>query len=332
MNNIDFLAIGDIASEPFIKIKKDEAEATCDVDGQHCKLCLNYGGKVPYESAEVCHAVGNSANVSICASRLGLNSSLMSYIGNDDTGRANLVKLHEENINTEYVSIVDGLDSNYHYVLWYGREHTILVKHTEFPYAFPKELAKPKWIYFSSLASNSISYHEEINEYIKKNPDINLAFQPGTFQIKLGVQALKDIYLNTNVFLCNKEEAQKILKITETDVPKLLKLIHSLGPKIVVVTDGVDGAYSYDGKEYLYMKSFADELFVESTGAGDSFSGAFVVALSLGKTISEGLIWGAANAKSVVANVGPHKGLLTRNQMEEFIKNVSENDRPIVLI
>ena len=82
MKQVDILAIGDIATEPFIKIK--EAEAKCDVDGEHCKLCLNYGGKIPYESAEICHAVGNSSNVAISASRLGLNSYLISYIGDDN--------------------------------------------------------------------------------------------------------------------------------------------------------------------------------------------------------------------------------------------------------
>ena len=102
MTNIDILAIGDIASEPFIKIK--DAEASCDLEGQHCKLCINFGGKIPYESAEVCHAVGNSPNVAVATSRLGLSTYLVSYIGDDNTGKENLEQLKKENINTDYVT------------------------------------------------------------------------------------------------------------------------------------------------------------------------------------------------------------------------------------
>lgn len=332
MNNIDILAIGDIATEPFIKIKESEAETKCDTDGSHCKVCLIYGGKVPYESAEVCNAVGNSSNVSIGASRLGLNSYLMSYVGDDNTGLQNIEKLKDEKVNTEYVNIISGMESNYHYVLWYGNEHTILTKHVEYPYAFPKELPEPKWIYFSSLASNSVHYHKEISDYLNSHPNISLAFQPGTFQIKLGTEPLKDIYSKTKVFLCNLQEAQTILNTQESDITKLTKMIYSLGPKIVVITDGINGSYSFDGKESMFMKAFPDESFVESTGAGDAFSGAFVSALSLGKEISEALIWGAANAKSVVGFVGPHRGLLTRIQLEEFIKNNAEIYKPIIIV
>jgi len=315
---IDILAIGDIATDVFIKIK--EAEAKCDADGEHCKLCLNYGGKVPYESAKVCHAVGNSSNFAIGASKLGLNSYLVSYVGGDVTGKENIAKLKEENVYTDYVNTIDELESNYHYVLWYGGEHTILVKHTDFPYSLPTDLKEPKWIYLSSLASNSISYHEEITEYIKSHPNVSLAFQPGTFQIKLDIDALTDIYKNTKVFFCNHEEAQKILDIEEKDISKLAKMIYALGPKIVVITDSINGAYSYDGNEVLFIKAFPADSFVESTGAGDAFSSAFMTAIFLNKDISTALMWGAANAVSVISYIGPHKGFLNKEQIEEYVE------------
>ena len=322
---IDIIAIGDIATEPFIKIM--DAEAKCDLEGEHCKLCLSFGGKIPYESAEICRAVGNSANVAICASRLGLNSSLISYIGNDATGKGDIEQLNIENVSTDYINTIIGLESNYHYVLWYGTERTILVKHTEFPYSFPKNLKEPKWLYLSSLASNSTAYHKEISDYIKSHPDVSLAFEPGTFQIKLGKEVLGDIYKNTKVFFCNHEEAERILNIEEKDISKLLKMIYTLGPKIVVITSDINGAYSYDGKEILYMKAFYQDA-TESTGAGDAFSGAFVSALSQGKKIPEALMWGATNASSVVTHVGPHKGLLTRDQIENFLKNKYDEYKP----
>jgi sugar/nucleoside kinase (ribokinase family) len=323
---IDILAIGDIASDVYIKII--EAEAKCDIDGEHCKLCLNYGGKIPYESAEVCNAVGDAPNVAICTSRLGLRTALMTNMGDDKIGADCLNVLESEKVDTTFVKNELGKPTNYHYVLWYAKDHTILTKHEKYEYEFAKNIENiPSWIYLSSLGESSLSFHNEIIEYLKTNKEVKLAFSPGTFQIKLGTEVLKDIYVNTQIFICNHEEAQTILKTNEEDIPKLVKMMHNLGPKIVVITDGIRGAYSYDGKEILFMKALLGP-DVESTGAGDSFSGAFVSALFWNKEIREALTWGMINSMSVVSYVGPHKGLLTKEQMEEHIKNLPSDFRP----
>ena len=219
---IDFLAIGDIVSEPFIKLQ--DAQVHCNIDEENCMLSMRFGDKIPYESAEICHAVGNSPNAAVSASRLGVKSYLMSYQGDDQIGKENLESLARDGVRTDYMQIVKGLPSNYHYVLWYDVERTILVKHTEFPYSFPMDISEPKWIYLSSLASNSTAYHLEIAEYLKQHPSVKLAFQPGTFQMKLGTETLKDIYTHTEVFFCNYEEAQRILKTEEKDKIKKVDL------------------------------------------------------------------------------------------------------------
>ena len=323
-NKIDILAIGDIAAEPFIKIK--EAEIEPEKNSDEFNLCLDYGGKVPYDFAVECFAVGNSANVSIASSRLGLKASLISYVGNDDIGIKDITKLKEENVDISRIETIDGLKSNYHYVLWYKGERTILVNHTDFPYKLPNIPIEPKWIYLSSLSSNSIDYHKEILDYLIDHPSVSLAIQPGTFQIRLGLAGLKDIYKRTNIYFSNKEEAQKVLNTENEDIAYLLKEIFNLGPKLVVITDSVNGSYSFDGEEILHMPSFYNEKeTLESTGAGDAFSGAFVSALIYGKNIKEALVWGTINAKSAVQYVGPHQGLLNKDQIEKIFSGLTED-------
>jgi 2-dehydro-3-deoxygluconokinase len=328
MNNIDILAIGDIATDVFIKIK--DAETKCDEDNERCKLCFAYGDKIPYEFAEVCPATGNSSNVAICLSRLGVNSALLSNVGGDQYGVDCLNKLQSEKVNTSYIKKEEGKPTNYHYVLWYKKERTILTKHEEYNYDWVKEEQNiPSWIYLSSLGDNSASLHSKMMEYLEKNKNIKLAFQPGTFQIKLGKEKLKDIYSRTDVLICNYEEAKKILETDEEDFIILLKNLRNLGPKTVVITNSINGSYSYDGSDVLFMKAVDHIKTVENTGAGDSFSGSFVGALFVGKSISDAMVWGAVNAMSVVTQVGPHKGLLTRNQIEEYTKTMSEDYKPI---
>jgi sugar/nucleoside kinase (ribokinase family) len=229
------------------------------------------------------------------------------------------------------MKIVPGMESNYHFVLWYQNERTILVKHTEFPYSFPSDVASAKWVYLSSLAPNSLEYHKEIHAYLEKNPETKLAFQPGTFQIKLGVEELKAIYERTEIFFCNVTEAERILNKKDEDKISLIKDLKNLGPKIVIMTDGVRGAYCYDGERVLFIPVYSSESSYESTGAGDSFASAIVGALLLGKPLEEALLWGPINAMSVVSFVGAQKGLLTREKIEEYIANAKEDYKVTIL-
>lgn len=152
-----------------------------------------------------------------------------------------------------------------------------------------------------------------------------MAFQPGTFQIKLGHEQLRDVYENTEIFFCNKEEAQEILKTTEGDIPTLVRMVRELGPTIPVITDGPNGAFTVDADDQAWhMPMYPDPAPpVDRTGAGDSFSSTFTSAIILGKDPAEALSWGPINSMSVVQKIGAQEGLLTREALEQFLA-----DRP----
>ena len=98
--------------------------------------------------------------------------------------------------------------------------------------------------------------------------------------------------------------------------------MHRLGPKIVVITDGPAGAYACDGNDTWFMPPYPDpKPPFERTGAGDAFSSTVVSALGLGKSLPEALAWGGVNSMSVVQEVGAQKGLLSREKLEEYLKN-----------
>lgn len=312
---MDFVAIGDITIDDFINLNPEDA---C-IDEKNNKLCVNFGDKVPYESHKLVPSVGNSPNAAVAAHRLGLESALITDIGDDKNGDVCLEALEKEGVNTKYVTRHKGRVTNYHYVLRYKAERTILVKHEEYDYKMPN-VGSPTWMYLSSLSDNSLPYHEEIAAYLKKN-GTKLAFQPGTFQMKLGYEKLKELYELSELFFCNKEEAQKILNTEESDIKELLKGIKNLGPNISIITDGRDGAYTYDGEEIWHIPMYPDpEPPVDRTGAGDSFSSTLTSALALGKTVQEALTWGPINSMSVVQYIGAQEGLLTQEKIKEYLK------------
>ncbi len=317
----DFVAIGDIVTDAFIKIK--DAAVHCNINNESCELCVRFGDKVPYESVTVIKAVGNSPNAAVSAARLGVSSALIATVGADQNGKDCLDQLEKEHVGIEYMKMNTEYPTNYHYVLWYDVERTILVKHAPFPYSLPINMPAPKWLYLSSMGENSIDYHHEIAAYVKAHPETKLAFQPGTFQMKLGVEALKDVYEETDVFFCNVEEAQRILKIEEHDKVKLMQGLMGLGPKLICMTDGFNGAYTYDGTDAHFIGIYPHTPF-ERTGAGDAFASTFTVALLLGMSPDQALSWGPINSMSVVQKIGAQEGLLNRQQLLDFLSKAPE--------
>ena len=326
MQKIDFLAVGDIVLDNFIKL--EDAHVHCKIDTDACELCLRFGDKVPFESSTVMPAVGNAANAAVCAARLGLPSALVSNIGDDEHGKMCLASLEKNKVKTLYITAEKNKLTNYHYVLWYEIDRTILIKHTEFDYKFPK-LPEVGWMYLSSLALNSLPYHQEIAEFLKNNPETKLAFQPGTFQIALGTEKLKDLYSRTEVFFSNVEEAEKILGIQTKNVLMLSKGVAELGPKIVVISDGPNGANMYTNGELWHMPMYPDVAPpLERTGAGDAFSSTMTAALALGFSPLEALAWGPVNSMSVVQKIGAQEGLLTRHELEKYLGNAPSEYKP----
>ena len=329
MEKLDFLAIGDITTDAFIRIT--DAHVHCKIDTDTCELCVRFGDKIPYEFVEIVRSVGNAPNAAVSVARLGLLSGLVTDIGDDENGRECVETLAKERVDARLVTVHKDARTNYHYVLWFGAERTILVKHEKYDYKLPEIEPAPKWVYLSSLGSNSEAYHAELASYLEQYPEVKLAFQPGTFQMQLGKDKLKRLYARANLFFCNREEARRILGTEENDIAKLLKLLHELGPKIVCITDGPKGAYAYDADagECWFQPMYPDpKPPVSRTGAGDAFASTFTAARILGKTVREALQWAPVNSAYVVQQIGAQKGLLTREQLEEYLKKAPSDYEP----
>lgn len=316
---IDFLAIGDTVVDDFIRLK--DARVSCNIKDETCEICMRWGDKIPFESSTHIAGVGNSANAAVSAARLGLKSGIIAHVGNDRYGEEIVEAFKSEGIDTSFVAKEDGKKTNYHYVLWFESERTILVKHEAFSYRFPENLPEVKTLYLSSLGEVPEGYYDAIANFAESRPELFLAFQPGTFQMALGTEKLARIYARTDLFFCNKEEAERILKLPAgTPVPALLDALLALGPKKVVITDGRNGAYACDGAQKLFVPMYPDTRPpYERTGAGDSFASTVTAALTMGKPLAEALLWGPVNSMSVVQEIGAQKGLLSKEALEAYL-------------
>ncbi len=326
--SLDILAIGDITIDAFITLAAGSAHIEHSERGK-VQICMNFGDKIPYEDVEIIYAVGNSPNAAVAAARLGLRSALLTNLGVDENGDRCVASLETNGVETRFLRRHQNIPTNYHYVLRYEEERTILIKHEVYPYALPDPLPEPRWVYLSSLGENSLEHHHEIAAWLADRPEVKLALQPGTFQIKLGIDALRDLYERAELFFCNKQEAQRILAIPdEESIHALLLALRTRGPKIPVITDGPRGAWALDGERVLHVPMYPDPSPpVDRTGAGDSFASTVVSALALGFELPEALRWGPVNSMSVVQKVGAQAGLLTREALERYLETAPRDYR-----
>lgn len=315
----DLISIGDARIDNFVHLPK--AHIQCTLNKETCELCLNYGDKIPIDDLKSLTA-GNNNNNAIGSARLKMKTALYGNVGGDGNGKMVLDHLRQEGVDTRYVVINKGVSTEQSIVINYQGERTILVYHYPWDYNLP-DLDKTKWVYFSSV---SFSFSKtplvsQIEKYIERT-GANLVYTPGTHQLNYGVKKYPRLLSLTKVFIVNKEEAKKVLGVPEdkkVEVKKLLSGLSDLGPKMVVITDGENGSFGFDGDKFYEISVFPARL-LEMTGAGDGYATGLIAALFFGKDLPQAMRWGAANGASVVEKIGPQAGLLTYSQMQIKLK------------
>lgn len=327
---LDVLSVGDVVIDAFIRLLPDQEKIEYGKDGQP-DLSIPFGTKIPYDFAEIVPAVGNAANASVAFAKLGFHSGLVANVGEDSYGRDIINSLQKSRVDTRFVHINHGKKSNYHYVLWYKDDRTILIKHEDYDYHWPRfrVIDLPKWIYFSSVSSHALEYHDQIDHWLEGHPSVKLAFQPGTFQLVAGPTRLKKLYQRTEILAVNREEATNLSRGDHGDIDDLIDRLHQLGPKIVVISDGPKGAYASDGKNRYKMPIYPDpKPPYDRTGAGDAFTSTFVAAIIGGADIYDALMWAPINSMSVVQKVGAQAGLLTGPELKHYLNRAPDNYHP----
>lgn len=327
--NIDVIAVGDTVVDDFIRL--DEHEGRVEDNGKGNKwLSMPYGMKVPFQESTVIYGVGNAANAAVNFAKLGLNSAIVTNLGNDENGRKVIDSLQRKKVDTFLIKQQRGKKTNYHYVLWYKEDRTILINHEHYDYHWPHLLKSeiPKWLYFSSIAENAVNMHDDIMEWLERYPDVKLAFQPGTYQIKFGAKRLKHVYRRSEVVVLNREEAVQVTGGNYDNPHELLDKMHELGPNTVLITDGPAGSYASNGSERYFMPIYPDVAPpVERTGCGDAYASTFIGALIKGYSLEGALQLAPITPASVVLYPGAQQGLLSTRDLKEWLEKAPKSYR-----
>lgn len=288
---------------------------------------FEYGAKLAAQAAHFTLG-GGAQNVAVALAKLGLRAGILTAIGGDGMGEEIRRNLKQYKIDQTLVKFYPHDRSSFSFIVNTGqfKEHVIftyrganyLIKIT------PADLQKVRtgWYYITSLQGDNWRGNLRTVFDSASKRKVKVAWNPGGTQLMAGYNYLKKYIKETEVFNVNKDEAIELVvsygKKTNS-AEKLLMTIHSWGAKLVVITDGANGAYAFDGRKIYYRRA-PNIKGINTTGAGDSFGSAFVWGIMELKDISLALRAGIINSNNVITEIGAQNGLLTARQIKNQLK------------
>ena len=122
--------------------------------------------------------------------------------------------------------------------------------------------------------------------------------------IDLYSEKLHDVLKKSTIVFINHEEAEQFTG--KLDVASAAKILHSAGPRVVVIKMGANGAYLSHRNKTAFIPAFPVERVLDPTGAGDTFAGGFMGCLAQAKKpdFVAAVIAGSAMASFCVEGFG----------------------------
>ena len=304
-----------------------ETNTLCSIDTKECFIAFSYGDKIPVKTLDF-SVGGNAANNAVGVSRLGVRAGLVLTLGSDGIGKQIVEKVKAEGVDTSFIIQQPSTVSNYSSIINYQGERTIFSYHAPRSYEFPVNLPVTPWAYLTSMGQSFRPFYKHVVDWIKKNPSVKLGFNPGSYQFRVGREAIQDVLDVTHIIFVNRKEAEKLTGTSKTrgKEKELLVALSKIGPKICVITDGGAGSFIYDSQKNKFVKAGVLPIDAyERTGAGDAFGSGCLSAIIKGKSFEEALFWGTLNSSSVIGYIGSQKGLIKEADMPTWLERAKSS-------
>jgi hypothetical protein len=363
--NKKVLTIGGATLDTIIKYEDMETMQIHKSNAVNSFLLLGEGAKIEV-TEQACFSGGGATNAAVSFKKQGYDTVFFGKVGKDTAGENILAELDGVGIDTRWVQIskTHGTANSYvvpslqgdRTVFAYRGANTNLIESD-----IPEEaIADCDFVYVTSLSKNSAARLPEIVEIANKH-NSKVAINPGSSQLVLGSGFVKSALKGIDILILNYDEAKlfmtslissddnikSMVDHTNSDAETLLdaaveyqdisfslrhffKHVLSLGPEIVVVTNGDEGVYVGTNDKMYFHKSLKADV-VNTLGAGDSFGSTFVGAVYAGEEIPNAITRGLINSSSVISYPDAKTGLLDWGAVtEKMVQHVDSNNLKVV--
>lgn len=318
------ICIGSICKDIFFPTSEGTVTETPDDLLCQKKIAFELGAK--YKIEERFETLGGCAgNVAVGLSRLGMEVASYGIVGDDETGGWIRSELEKNGVETELIETLEGGKSDLSAIVVDSETGDRVIfsnqKVNGELIVDKGKLEDVEWFFIGDLHGEWEDNLDRIFEFAK-DEEVGIAFNPRQSNIHDNPQKVLDMIPGTDILILNKDEAMELVSVSDASISKekleseefLVNEFLKLGAKVAVVTDGERGGWAGNGKEFSHSDAEKVEA-VDSTGAGDACSSAFIAAFLKGKDLKECLFWGVRNGASVVRHYGAIEGLLAEDRM-----------------
>jgi len=265
---------------------------------------------------------GKGANAAVAVARMGVESILIGRIGDDNFGSEELAALRAEGVNTDFVGIDPEVQTGTAVVMVDDEgENTILViigANDRLTPEYVEAGLAPHWGDLDALLINFEVPEESVAAAIhaahaRGVPCVVDAGPPREFGA--------DVWGEATVISPNALEAATLVGHpveSDVEVEDAAWELLAAGPQAVVLKRGSAGALLATSEGITHVPSFRVNA-LDTTGAGDAFSGALVVAIAEGKPLQEAVRIANAAGAITVTRVGTLSAMPARDEIEDFL-------------
>ncbi len=262
------------------------------------------------------HAGGKGANQAVAAARLGGHVTLVAKLGDDIFGKQTIAGLQKENINTDYV-FTDPVAPSGTAIIMVNEEgeNCIVVAPGANANLLPADIETVKNITEAAIILMQLEIPMETIEAVAIDAKANnqkIIINPAP------AQALSDALLN-GLFLVtpNETEAALLTGVTVTDevtASVAADVFLKKGVQNVVITLGRQGAF-FKNADLTFKISAPIVTAVDTTAAGDTFSGALAVAITEGMDWEQAIGFAIEAASISVTRMGAQPSVPYRHEI-----------------
>lgn len=241
---------------------------------------------------------GAPANFAYHVSQFGLQSCIVSAVGDDALGKEILDNFREKNLNhiVETVPYPTGtvqveLDPNG--VPQYDIKENVAWDNIPFTPQLEELAHRTRAICYGSLAQRNVVTRQTINRFIDAMPKYQenlIVFDVNLRQRFYTKEILDESMKRCNVLKINDEELvtiSRMLGYPGTDLQsKCWKLLGRYDLKMLILTCGVNGSYIFTSGNMSYLATPQVEV-ADTVGAGDSFTATFTSSIIKGLPVAE---------------------------------------------
>ena len=264
---------------------------------------------------------GKGANQAVQLSKLGGKAFMAGCVGNDKFGEELLSNLQKHNVNTDNVKLSEKNNTGMGIVNVFddGKLIATITRGANYDIT-NSDIDKIKnEIISAQIIILQMEIPIEVIEYV-----INLASKHDVYIILNAAPACEikeEVLSKVNCLVVNETEASFYLNKEINDVKSSIENCEELYVKIkdlLIITLGENGSLLYDGKEKLHIKARKAEV-TETTGAGDSFIGAFAYKLLNDSSYKEAAEFASLVSSITVTKIGAQDSMPTYEEVKKFL-------------